>query len=246
MINCKNIKTVFFDLDGTLTSYQESVRNALDYIFQSIGHEIATIEHDTFCETYWKIFDRLEQQQQTEGKKLEAIADRVKRFTMVLAELGQKSRDDIAERMALLYSEGRVRGVYVFKDAHEVIALLQQQYSLGIITEGSSKYQRELLHNAGLNNFFDHIIISEEVGYHKPDPRLFQTACERATCNPNQSAMIGDRIDWDMIPSKITGMQTILFTQDSRYFEHQKIDPGYIDAIAPNYRTISTLLLHGV
>ena len=43
----------------------------------------------------------------------------------------------------------------------------------------------------------------------KPDKKIFEIALKRANCKPEQSIMIGDRIDNDIIPAKNLGMKTI-------------------------------------
>jgi putative hydrolase of the HAD superfamily len=242
MLNLTTVNTIFFDLDGTLTSYEASVKNALDLIYESTRPELRDIGHAEFCKAYWHVFDELESRQSA-GKKQSAFIDRTQRFDRVLSELGQPESRDLAKKMSYLYARGRVQGVHVFEHAHEVIRSLRKTYSLGVITEGASIYQRELLKNTQLLGFFDYIIISEETGFHKPDPQLFQIACDSAVVQPVETVMIGDRIDWDIVPSKSIGMQTILFTQDSRYYHKQSSDHSCIDAIAPDYRTIQSLLL---
>jgi FMN phosphatase YigB (HAD superfamily) len=242
MLKLATVKTIFFDLDGTLTSYGVSVKNALDLIYKSIRFDLRDIGHAEFCNAYWNVFDELESRQSA-GKKQSSFIDRTQRFVLVLSELGQPESRDLAKKMSSLYARGRVQGVHVFEHAHEVIRSLRKTYSLGVITEGASIYQRELLKNTQLLNFFDYIIISEETGFHKPDPKLFQIACDSADVQPFETVMIGDRIDWDIVPSKTIGMQTILFTQDSRYYDEERSDNSCIDAIAPDYLTIQSLLL---
>ncbi len=46
---------------------------------------------------------------------------------------------------------------------------IKKYFKVGIITNGSSQRQRAKIINTNLNNYFDTIIISEEVGFSKPD-----------------------------------------------------------------------------
>src|SRR5690606_18834674 len=55
---------------------------------------------------------------------------------------------------------------------------------------------------------FEVLGVSDEVGFEKPDARLFQWAPEQANVEPGQALMIGDRVDNDIRPAKALGIQT--------------------------------------
>ena len=61
--------------------------------------------------------------------------------------------------------------------------------------------------------YIDIIIASAEEGVAKPDIRIFEIALKRAGCKPEQSVMVGDRIDNDIVPAKKVGMRTIQIKQ---------------------------------
>jgi HAD superfamily hydrolase (TIGR01549 family) len=61
----------------------------------------------------------------------------------------------------------------------------------------------------GILQYIDLVIASAEEGVAKPYRRIFEIALNRANCIPEQSVMIGDRIDNDIIPAKAIGMKTI-------------------------------------
>ena len=53
------------------------------------------------------------------------------------------------------------------------------------------------------------IAVSEEMGVSKPNKELFEIALSFANSQPNDSIMVGDRLDNDIIPAKSIGMKTI-------------------------------------
>lgn len=53
------------------------------------------------------------------------------------------------------------------------------------------------------------IIASAEVGFSKPDIKIFELALKKAGCIPSNAVMIGDRSDNDTAPAKKLGMKTI-------------------------------------
>jgi HAD superfamily hydrolase (TIGR01549 family) len=100
----------------------------------------------------------------------------------------------------------------VYPQAVNCLAELHKNYKLGIIANqisGTAGRMKEY----GLYPYLDLIIASAEEGIEKPDLRIFQTALERANCRPENAAMIGDRIDNDIVPAKQKGMITIWIRQ---------------------------------
>lgn len=96
-----------------------------------------------------------------------------------------------------------------------VIEQLRGSYRLGIIANQPGLALDEL-EKHDIKHLFDHIIISDLVGYHKPDVRIFEEALRQTGADPKTSIMVGDRIDNDIRPAKSLGMRTVWLDQDFR------------------------------
>jgi len=68
---------------------------------------------------------------------------------------------------------------------------------------------RENLRKLGILNHFKIIALSDDVGYSKPDPRIFLYALKEARCTASKALMVGDRLDNDIAPAKSIGMTTV-------------------------------------
>jgi len=104
-----------------------------------------------------------------------------------------------------------------------IIAQLRDSYRLGIIANQPGLALDEL-EKHDLKDLFDRIIISEVVGYHKPDVRIFEEALRQTGADPKTSIMVGDRIDNDIRPAKSLGMKTVWLDQDFRTMSYQPQD----------------------
>ena len=60
-----------------------------------------------------------------------------------------------------------------------------------------------------LLRYFDVLAPSAELGIAKPDPAIFLWALRESGCDPENAAMIGDRIDNDVLPAKALGMRIV-------------------------------------
>ena len=69
---------------------------------------------------------------------------------------------------------------------------------LAVVTNGIADTQREKLERFGLTERFEHIFIDTEIGYSKPDPRIFEYALDKMQLQAEDVWMIGDNIRWDV------------------------------------------------
>jgi putative hydrolase of the HAD superfamily len=54
-------------------------------------------------------------------------------------------------------------------------------------------------------------VVSNAVGYSKPDPRIFEHACTLACVKPAEAVFVGDRLDVDIAGAKAAGMRAVWF-----------------------------------
>ena len=70
----------------------------------------------------------------------------------------------------------------------------------------------------GLERFFDAVVTSQDLGFSKPDPAIFEEALRRIGVPPEQAVMVGNDLDRDVGGASRLGMRTILVT-NSRYYD---------------------------
>jgi 8-oxo-dGTP diphosphatase len=100
----------------------------------------------------------------------------------------------------------------LYNDTKICLKTLSEKYKIGIIANQTLGTEKRL-ENLGILQYINLVIASAEEGVAKPDRRIFEIALNRANCIPEQSVMIGDRIDNDIIPAKAIGMKTIWIKQ---------------------------------
>ena len=100
----------------------------------------------------------------------------------------------------------------LYKEAPAVIQVLSQKYELGIIANQLDGL-KERLQSFALLKYFKYIISSWDLKVMKPDIRIFEYALDKANCAPQETCMIGDRLDNDILPAKSLGMKTVWIKQ---------------------------------
>lgn len=111
-------------------------------------------------------------------------------------------------------------------DAIEVISTLKQnRISVGLITNFDHfPHVRDLLGRLELNSLLDIVVISSEVGFDKPDARIFQIALSQLDVNPSEAVHVGDD-QVDIVGANGVGMLAVRVDHNAN-FERSVDDDG--------------------
>ena len=92
-------------------------------------------------------------------------------------------------------------------------------YRIAMIANGDSAGARNIIATCGLEDCFDVIVISEEVGIEKLDKQIFQVALDKLGVEAENAVMVGNRIDADIVEANRIGMKSVWFRWNDRYEE---------------------------
>jgi putative hydrolase of the HAD superfamily len=205
----KLYKHIFFDLDHTLWDFETNSKKALTQIFEENQlTEKGVPSFEKFHEKYVPINDRYWARYHNGIVTKEQV--RHGRFFDTLREF-KISDSELAEKMAESYVTISPRMNALFPDAVDVLKYLQEKYKLHLITNGFAEVQWIKIEHSGLKPFFEHIIISEEVGTQKPNKEIFEIAMDRAATHAEECIMIGDNYSTDIVGAKNAGMDQVFF-----------------------------------
>ena len=114
--------------------------------------------------------------------------------------------------MAALEAEASKHWAYppeaLHADVRPCLDTLAGRYRLGIIANQPSAV-KDAMRRDGLDAYFEVWGVSDDVGLEKPDPGLFVHVLQEAGVEPSRSAMVGDRLDYDVRPAKAAGMRAV-------------------------------------
>ncbi|MBS1205552.1 MAG: dUMP phosphatase [Proteobacteria bacterium] len=101
--------------------------------------------------------------------------------------------------------------------AVSLLGNLKGKEKLGIITNGFTALQQTRLERTGLRDYFDLLVISEEIGVAKPDRRIFDHALQLAG-NPDRERvmMVGDTAESDILGGINAGLSTCWLNAHNR------------------------------
>ncbi len=206
---------LFFDLDRTLWDFEKNSEIALNILFHDLKLHLEIEDFYTFHEEYkvhntilWKLYGA--------GKMSKDVL-RSERFRKALATFGIQD-PKIIDRLSDGYVELSPIQTAMFPNALETVKSLKSEgYPLHMITNGFREVQTIKIENCGLAPYFQELICSEDIGKNKPDKDIFHYSMRLAGCSANQSVMIGDDYEVDILGANAVGMHTIHFDPEQKF-----------------------------
>jgi putative hydrolase of the HAD superfamily len=129
--------------------------------------------------------------------------------SLALRRLGMAD-ERAAHGLADDYAEQRDRNICLCPHAIETLeALRAMGVKLGMITNGTAEGQRAKIDRFGLGRFFDVCLIEGEVGYGKPDRRIFALALVKLGLAAGDVWMVGDNLIWDVAAPQKMGIYSV-------------------------------------
>lgn len=191
-------KAIGFDLDDTFYDFQQVMRHSLKFALDKILEKVPRCGDFLTIEKMIKIRDQVARQMKGKTTNLEEV--RFRAFKKTLEYCGVAD-EKFARALNRLYLNHRFEDVMLFDEVLPTLERLRQRYVLGIISNGNS-YPRKL----GLEKYFRFIILSQNVGVEKPDPRIFTLAIHEVKCIPNEFLYVGDSQGDDIVGAKRAGV----------------------------------------
>lgn len=81
----------------------------------------------------------------------------------------------------------------------------------GVLSDVDADEGRFILEQLGVADGFDAVTTSEEVGWTKPNPAMFEAALDHAGVPAERAAMVGDRYRHDMVGASALGIRTVAY-----------------------------------
>jgi putative hydrolase of the HAD superfamily len=77
------------------------------------------------------------------------------------------------------------------------------------LTNGDGETQRYKIERFDLAKYFETILIEGELGFGKPNMRMYRLALSSLGLKPEQTCMIGDNLNWDVEAPQELGIRAI-------------------------------------
>ena len=207
-------KHLFFDLDHTIWDFDKNAEETLHELYHTYQlSDLGLHSPDHFIEVYTQNNHQLWADYHV--GKITKQKLRETRFSKTFLDLGL-SPELIPERFEDDYVTICPSKTNLFPKAHETLYYLKERYSSHLISNGFKESTEQKVNNNGLNIYFENVVISEVVGFNKPDKAIFNHALTLANAGIAESIMIGDSIEADIRGAQDYGMKAIYFNPERK------------------------------
>lgn len=202
---------VFFDLDHTLWDFETNSQETLEELYRIYGlSDKGVPSFNAFMNVYREHNERLWARFRNGFIRRDEL--RWKRMWLTLLEF-KITDETLSHRLSDTFLQILPTKSRLFPNTVRVLEYLKQKgYRLFLITNGFEETQWLKVRHSGIEAYFEQMITSEKAGSLKPHPEIFQYAFEQTGGRPQNSIMVGDNFEVDIMGAARAGMDQIYFS----------------------------------
>lgn len=195
-------------MDDTVWAFSENARDTFQDMYSKYRFDRYFDSFEHFYSLYsgkntelWKLYDKGE----ITKDKLNDL-----RFSFPLLQVGVNDPSLVKAYSADFFSE-IIYKKKVMPHVHEALEYLAGKYNLYVLSNGFRELQQQKMKSADVSGYFKKIILSEDIGVHKPNPKIFNFAMSATQSELKTSLMIGDNWVNDVEGARNVGMGHIFY-----------------------------------
>ena len=220
-MNMKLPKALLLDLDDTILNDTGCVQACWEEASRSCAAELGLepsvllLAINKSANWYWSDPER------HRIGRLDLREARTEVARLAIAELGFENIE-LARTIGGIYHDRRDEGIELFPDAIDTLQWFRDcGCKMALLTNGAAGPQREKIERFGVDRFFDALFIEGEVGFGKPDRRVYKLALDALGVTSNEAWMVGDNLEWDVAEPQRLGIFAIWI--DGPGMGHEKL-----------------------
>lgn len=195
---------ILMDADDTIFDFQAGNRRAVNQLMDELGLAAPGIfdEYQAVNHACWQALERGEMTQEV------LHVERFRRF------LALKGRADDPERVAARFAVLLGNQSILLPHAGEVVTAISREKKVVILTNGITPIQKSRLALSPIRDRIARMVISQEAGVSKPDPRIFEIALDGV--DPRDALMIGDGLRSDVLGANRAGVDACWYNSGGK------------------------------
>jgi HAD superfamily hydrolase (TIGR01549 family) len=206
-------KAVLFDMDDTIVDHALTCRDALARLRRDEPRLRRRSVHALRTE-YSRLLEEV-RSDVVHGVRSPEEA-RIERFQRLATFCGTSVSSEEATVWSQVYRSYYRSLRRLVPGARRLLERLHGRTVLGVVSNNQVAEQEEKVARFGLHDLLDFLVVSEEVGVSKPDPKIFSLALDRASVEPGEAVMIGDSWESDVLGARSAGIAAIWFNRFRR------------------------------
>jgi HAD superfamily hydrolase (TIGR01662 family) len=221
------IKNVLFDFGDTLVkaSPQYSLDACLSRLLKSLARNGIFVSLKDCKRAYEATYARIIARRSLREVPYSVVVSR----TLVLCGYSSKPTDKATVEAEEAFMDCWTQARTMEKSIPSILRKLKKRYTLGVVSNlAYSPAVSRTLERFGVAELFDAIIVSVDVGWRKPSPKIFRKALQTMRISASETVYVGDELDHDIEGAKEVGMHTVLLKRPSTNMATSNAKPDLI------------------
>lgn len=183
----REIKTVLFDLDGTLVDSRADLANAVNFALKSVKEPI---------KTHAEIIPHV-------GNGLRVL------LSEVMGPVSDEILEESIRSFSTFYDEHCLDETFLYEDVKDVLLELSSSRQVGIVTNKPVQFAEKIIHHLGLENIVSVVVGGDSLPQKKPHPAPVLKALRDLGAVSLSAMLVGDGIQ-DIQAGQAAGLLTCI------------------------------------
>ena len=207
-----HIRAIGFDLFNTLITVEpETLDEAHDTLVKSLGEKGIPLDREAFRKAHLKAAMHHLEECRKDGRETHNrfwISTALQTVGYHIAPDDHRIAEAVEAYFSAFYPHCRL-----IPGTLDMLERLKREYPLGLLTNFTHPpAAKKIIRQTGLEPFFKTILISGELGYRKPHPRVFQRLLESLQVENTHTVYVGDDPEPDITGALGAGILPIWTT----------------------------------
>ena len=190
------IKAVIFDLDNTLLDFMNMKTMAVEAAVLGMIEAGLQMDKDIACKRIFLIYE-------SKGWEYQEVFDE-----FIKEELNRLDYKILASGI-VAYRKAKEASLILYPNVNStLITLSKWGLKIGVVSDAPSREAWMRICSVNLHHIFDAVVTFDDTGMHKPSPEPFEKISALLDTPPENSLMVGDWPERDVIGAKKLGMKT--------------------------------------
>jgi len=221
----KKYKNIIFDLFDTLILFKPELLPGIkidNKIHHSTGMDVFKTFSDYFSKIDFDEFYNFFTMSYRKFQELKNIDNREyvnsKRFEIMLDQMNLNYNNKILDDLVVSHMDSLEKSMFFPENHRKVLKYLKEKdHNLSILSNFDySPTAYKLLEDNGIIHYFDYIFISDQIGWRKPSPKIFEYAIKKIGENKSNILFIGDDYERDILGAYKSGIDSIYINLNNK------------------------------
>lgn len=180
------IKAIIFDFDGTISNRQMNAYTIFDDYVKDIFKDMTKIEYEAMLQDFLT-------------DDCNGTINCKYRLAPFINKYKDYLPDNFEEEFVAFYYEYMWKYCVLKPETRDVLSKLKGKYKLAILSNGQSKSQHDKIDYVDIDEYFDEIVVSGDIGINKPNKEIFDIMADRLGVKPEECMFVGDVFSSDIL-----------------------------------------------